>query len=65
MVNLGKVKFMNYDIKLDIKIFEDREALIRYQQSIDEEIELFSLIDSKDYDIAFEKYNSYRKMGFD
>ena len=57
MVNLGKVKFMNYDIKLDTKIFEDREALIRYQQSIDEEIELFNLIDSKDYDIAFEKYN--------
>jgi hypothetical protein len=30
MINLGKVKFVNYEIKLDVNIFQDRAALLRY-----------------------------------
>jgi hypothetical protein len=58
MVNLGKMKFIDYKVKLDVKVFQHRDSLVRYQQSIDEEYELSVMVEKKLYQPAFEKYNS-------
>lgn len=57
LVNIGKVKYMNYDVKLTISIFENRDALIRYQEALDYEFDLLSYIDSKEIEEAYEKFN--------
>jgi Fanconi-associated nuclease 1 len=57
MINMRQIKFVDYDIKLTIKIFEDREALLRYQNSLEYESELLDLANSKEFEQAFELFN--------
>ena len=57
MVNMGKVKFMNYEIKLNIKIFQDRDSLLRYQNSLEYEYELLNFLEAKEYEEAYDLFN--------
>jgi len=56
-VHIGKVKYMPYEINLTINIFENRDALLRYQESLEYLFDLVSLIDAKELEEAYEKFN--------
>jgi Fanconi-associated nuclease 1 len=59
MVNMGRTRYMNYEIKLNVKIFADQKALLRFQEALEHEYDLLNLIDSKDYErahVEFEKH---------
>ncbi|RMZ94613.1 fanconi-associated nuclease 1, partial [Brachionus plicatilis] len=64
LVNLNNVKYVKYDIKLNIRIFEDKKSLINYEQALDDEFELLNILESKDYDQAYDlfrdKMESYK-----
>jgi hypothetical protein len=48
---------MPYEINLTINIFENRDALLRYQESLEYLFDLESLIDAKEIEEAYEKFN--------
>jgi hypothetical protein len=57
LINLNKVKFMPYEIRLKQAVFSSRESLLRYHEALDYECELFSLIESKDLAEAHELFS--------
>ncbi len=79
LVNMRDTKFVDYEVRITIKIFTDRDALLRYdkididlalkdlifislhflryQSSLEFESELSNLIESKEYEQAFEMFN--------
>ena len=46
MVNMNKVKYVPYDIKLNVKIFKERTCLLSYQNSLEHEHELLNFIET-------------------
>lgn len=59
MTNFGKVKFVNYEIKLDLPIFRDRDALLRYQSALEHEFDLLALVDAKEYEQALDSFDPH------
>ncbi len=49
---------MPYEIKLNVKIFKERTCLLSYQNSLEHEHELLNFIETKDYDEAFDHFDS-------
>ena len=58
MVNMNKVKYMPYEIKLNVKIFEERARLLSYQDSLEHEFNLLNLIETKDFEEAYDSFDA-------